>query len=263
MLTDEENEWVTQIESAAEGRIKDWFKVRVGVKTTADPVFIKKDWKELKELGPEKDLIHTLISADNVERWKLNEDQRLELLYTHYDNGGKKAVIDLDKFPKAANYLETHRERLEGRGYVIKAKRKWFEIWVPQNPRAWKYPKLVFPDISVESKFYLDTSGSIVNGNCYWIAAENKESEQRLKLIQGVANSSLMSTYHDLMFNNKLYSGRRRYFSQYVEKYPVPRIDCDASKKIIKLVEKLNSKGADMNFEKEKLDTLVIEAFSL
>ena len=146
---------------------------------------------------------------------------------------------------------------------MIKAKRKWFEIWVPQNPRAWKYPKLVFPDISVESKFYLDTSGSIVNGNCYWIAAENKESEQRLKLIQGVANSSLMSTYHDLMFNNKLYSGRRRYFSQYVEKYPVPRIDCDASKKIIKLVEKLNSKGADMNFEKEKLDTLVIEAFSL
>jgi len=263
MLTDEENEWVTQIESAAEGRIKDWFKARVGVKTTADPVFIKKDWKELKELEPEKDLIHTLISGDNVERWKLNEYQRLELLYTHYDNEGKKAVIDLDKYPKAASYLETHRERLEGRSYVIKAKRKWFEIWVPQNPSAWKHPKLVFPDISVESRFYLDTSGSIVNGNCYWIAAENKESEQRLKLIQGVANSSLMSTYHDLMFNNKLYSGRRRYFSQYVENYPVPKIDSKASKKIIKLVEKLNSIAADMNSEREKLDALVVEAFNL
>lgn len=263
MLTEEENDWIKQIESAAEGRVKDWFKVRVGVKTTADSVFIKKDWQELGDKQPENELIYTLISQDNVERWKLNEDKRLELLYTHYDNNGKKDVINLKKYPKAANYFKDHRERLEGRSYVIKAKRSWFEIWVPQNPGSWKLSKLVFPDISANPRFYLDTSGSVVNGNCYWIAADSKEAESRLKLIQGVANSSLMSAYHDLMFNNKLYSGRRRYLSQYVENYPVPDINTNASKEIIKLVEELSNQEADMNERKDELDALVIKAFGV
>jgi hypothetical protein len=49
-----------------------------------------------------------------------------------------------------------------------------------------------------------------------------------------------MTKYHDLVFNNKLYSGRRRYFSQYVEKYPLPDIDSNNAKDIITLVKELN-----------------------
>ena len=43
------------------------------------------------------------------------------------------------------------------------------------------------------------------------------------------------------MFNNKLYSGRRRYFSQYVEKYPLPDIKSNSSQKIISIVKSLNN----------------------
>ena len=59
-----------------------------------------------------------------------------------------------------------------------------------------------------------------------------------------------MTKYHDLMFNNKLYAGRRRYFTQYVEKYPIPEINSPYSEEIISIVKKLNSSTTD---DKEKL----------
>jgi adenine-specific DNA-methyltransferase len=263
MLTDNEAKWIERIESNSIGKIKDFFKVRVGVKTTADKVFIKKNWDSTGVEKPEDELLYPLISQNNIDRWRLNEKEHLELLYTHYDNYGKKAVIDLEKYPKAAKYLDVHRKQLEGRSYVIKSKRNWFEIWVPQNPASWKQPKLVFPDISVEPRFYFDLSGSIVNGNCYWIFAKDKKEQELLLLIQGVANSSVISKYHDLLFNNKLYSGRRRYFSQYVENYPIPDPNLDASKRIIKLVKELNSKKEDSQKNYEFLNELVEEAFGL
>jgi adenine-specific DNA-methyltransferase len=59
-----------------------------------------------------------------------------------------------------------------------------------------------------------------------------------------VANSELMSRYHDLCFNNKLYSGRRRYFSQYIEKYPIPDPGKESSMRIIEIVKELNQLSA-------------------
>ena len=117
-------------------------------------------------------------------------------------------------------------------------------MWVPQNPEYWTLPKLVFPDISVESRFYYDGNGSIVNGNCYWIVAQTEQEKELLFLIQGIANSNLMARYHDLCFNNKLYSGRRRYFSQYIEKYPIPDPKKESSKQIIEIVMQLNQLSA-------------------
>ena len=114
-------------------------------------------------------------------------------------------------------------------------------MWVPQNPALWQFPKLVFPDISVSPRFCFDNSGAIVNGNCYWIVAQTDEELNRLYLIEGVANSPLMERYHDLSFNNKLYSGRRRYLTQYIAKYPMPPVDNPASFKIISLVKQINT----------------------
>jgi len=66
------------------------------------------------------------------------------------------------------------------------------------------------------------------------------------------------------MFNNKLYSGKRRYFSQYVEKYPLPDIHSEASKTIIETVRKLHQASANEveNLEKE-LEIQVAKAFNI
>ena len=247
LLTLEESKWVEQVRSVCPYTIKDLAKVRVGVKTTADNVFIRNDWHDLpKELRPEDELLRSIISQQDVERWQSCSDNSTRILYTHEDQRGKKRVIDFTAYPRALNYLETHREQLEGRSYVIKAKRKWYEIWVPQQPRLWKYPKLIIPDISERARFHLDKSKAIVNGNCYWISQKDLGSPDWLLLMQGMANSQVLATYHDLCFNNRLYAGRRRYLTQYVENYPLPDLATPAAQSIVATVRSLNQASQQM-----------------
>lgn len=265
MLSKEEADWVAAIDKSAACMVSDLLKVRVGIKTTADKVFISDKWEELGDTKPENELLKDLISQENIEPWGISDNVNLRVLYTHYNKSGEKKTIDLENYPNAKKYFLSHEKQLKGRKYVTDAGREWFEIWVPQKPYLWSKPKLVFPDISVTPRFYFDTGGKIVNGNCYWIVAENEHDIDKLLLIQGVANSKLMTRYHDLVFNNKLYSGRRRYFTQFVERYPLPELNSEEGKNIIQTVKKLNDEN-DKDIIKQlvyALEILVAKAFGV
>tara|TARA_R110002050_G_scaffold201841_1_gene336979 strand:- start:24764 stop:26485 length:1722 start_codon:yes stop_codon:yes gene_type:complete len=265
MLNEQEAVWCQTIKQNSKNQIKDFFKVRVGIKTTADKVFISENWDELGENKPEESLLKDLISQENIDRWNVNQSVKLKVLYTHFVEDGKKKTIQLNQYPKAEQYFLSHQERLQGRTYVIEAGREWFEIWVPQNPDFWYKPKLVFPDISLKPRFYFDEKSKIVNGNCYWILAENENDVDKLLLIQGIANSNLMTKYHDLNFSNKLYAGRRRYFSQYVEQYPLPNLKSPHSIEIIEVVKELNktSNECEIKLLENRLEELVARAFGV
>lgn len=260
MSNDVENKWLETINANTVFRVKDKFKVRVGIKSCADNIFINQLW-EKENYVLEDDLLQPMISQENIETWKIDNASMTSILYPHFSKNGKRAVFDISKYPNASAYLEGHKEQLEGRNYVIQARRKWYEYWVPQNPALWKFPKLVFPDISVKPRFCYDKSGAIVNGNCYWICAQDEDENNLLMLIEGVANSDVMIKYHDLCFNNKLYSGRRRYLTQYIEQYPMPDPNSNHAQDIIKLVKKINS-CADES-EISKLSAIINEKVKL
>lgn len=263
MLTKKEAEWISKINIASSSIIKDSFKVRIGIKTTADKIFISDKWEKLNGTKPEDELLKDLISQENIKPWGVSDKKKLKVLYPHYTEQGKKKTIDLKDYPKSERYFLKHEEKLKSRKYLIDAGRNWYEIWVPQNPAFWKLPKLVFPDISVEPRFYFDNTKRIVNGNCYWIVAEKDEDKDKLLLIQGIANSKLMTKYHDLVFNNKLYSGRRRYFSQYVENYPLPKFNSIESNRIIEVVKNINSNPIVAPEKLKKLEEAVANAFKV
>jgi len=260
MTNDTENEWIEQINKNTAFCIGDRFKVRVGIKSCADNVFLNEYW-EKEPILPENELFKPLISRENIQRWSCKTTDCHKVLYPHYSQNGNRAVFDLSKYPNAEQYLNKYRTQLEAREYLMQAGRKWYEMWVPQNPALWQFPKLVFPDISIEALFSYDESGSIVNGNCYWIVAQTKQEQNLLLLIQGIANSQLMAQYHDLCFNNKLYSGRRRYLSQYIEKYPIPNPDNPYSKNIVEIVKKLNSQEHNNQELEKELNVCVSKAF--
>lgn len=239
MTNETENKFIDIIHKNTYCFVRDKFKVRVGIKTCADNVFLNPNLNS--DITSEQELFKPMISRENLRRWSCDSSALSKVLYPHYDKNGERCVYNIDKYPITREYLLKHKEQLERRSYLMAAGRKWYEMWVPQNPALWKYPKIVFPDISTEAQFAYDESGAVVNGNCYWIVAENDTEKELLLLIQGVANSELMSTYHDLCFNNKLYSGRKRYLSQYVEKYPIPNPNSDFSKNIVRIVTKLNA----------------------
>jgi len=264
-LVDEKtNAWISKVERAAAFRIKDRFKVRVGVKSCADNVFISQLWvKEGYEI--EDKLLRPMLSQENIDTWNIDRDAIIKVIYPHYSENGTRKLFDITQYPKTQGYLEAHRTQLEGRKYLINSKRNWYEYWVPQNPELWKYPKVVFPDISAKPRFCFDKTGAVVNGNCYWICAQNKDEENLLLLIEGVCNSSVMTKYHDMKFTNKLYSGRRRYLSQYIKEYPIPDPNNYASRQIVRLVDRINktSDCIEKRILASEVDNLVEEAFSL
>jgi len=256
LLTESEAAWIDRIEARAHTTVKDVLKVRVGIKSTADKVFIRENWDNLG-FPVEEEMLVDLISQENIDAYRLRDGKSLRVIYPYKLDAPKKEVYDLAGFPGAARYFEQHAQTLRARKYLIDGGRNWYELWVPQNPTLWKQPKLVFPDISDRPRFYLDFSGRIVNGNCYWITAANDQQLDYLYLLQAVANSAIMTRYHDLVFMNKLYSGRRRYMTQYVERYPLPDISSKTARKIIKLSKAISKEPGKIEGYSFKIEVLL------
>ncbi|HPH95535.1 MAG TPA: N-6 DNA methylase [Anaerolineaceae bacterium] len=240
-------------------------KIRVGIKTTADKVFIRSDWSTLpKDEQPE--LLFPLITHHVARRYRMDESSTpLFVLYPHIFINGKRTTVDLKDYPNTSNYLEKNRVTLEARDYVISSGRKWFEIWVPQDPNAWSKPKLIFRDISEEPTFWIDLNGGIVNGDCYWLVSDTPDHDELLWLALAIGNSSFIEWFYDQSFNNKLYSGRRRFMTQYVEKFPLPQPDTELGKEIIRLAKTAYSKALskELGIIEKELDILIWKSFGL
>lgn len=256
------DDWLHMVEAATWRTFGELAKIRVGIKTTADKVFISNTW-ETVEPKPEDELLLPLITHDNLTPWRVSSHLATKVLYPYDLSNPKRALVDMAKFPSAMAYFDAHAERLKGRKYVIEGGREWFEIWVPQKPSVWSTPKIVFPDISVEARFALDRSGAVVNGDCYWISVADIGSEDVAYLMLAVANSQLGLRFYDEVCGNKLYSGRRRWMTQYVARLPLPDPETDIAKELIRTTRELLASGESIDPGRLQLiDKLVEEAFT-
>jgi adenine-specific DNA-methyltransferase len=250
--------WLATVKSRTAMTFGDIGKIRVGIKTTADKIFVRKSWEE-----PRPELLRPLLTHKCARRYKSFPPTH-EILYTHTMLGEKKVAINIDDYPISKAYLEANKAALEKRTYVIEARRNWFEIWVPQTPSLWGAPKLVWPDIAERATFWISLEGELVQGDCYWLAPEQGKQDL-LWLALAVSNSAFIEEFYDRTCGNKLYAGRRRYMTQYVETFPIPDPKSEISKKITADVKKLYymipSKEADVIAA--RLDEEVFTAFGL
>lgn len=210
-----------------------------------------------------------LITRHSARQFKAKlpekASKRKEILYPHEATASGRKAVDLSDYPISFAYLNSHRQVLEARTYVIEAGRQWYELWVPQDPAAWSQPKLVFPDISDEPVFWMDLDGGVVNGECYWLKADDPSDGDLLWLALAVANSSFIKAFYDHSFNNKLYAGRRRFITQYVEQFPLPDPKRNITQEIIQLAKRIYSTipFSDANALIAELDEKVWEVFGL
>jgi len=258
--TNDTSSWLNNIKKKQWKTFADIGKVRVGIKTTADSVFIGNDWDKR---GERPELLRPLITHRNAGQIIANDSEVWEVLYTHEVINGKKKAIDIEQYPISKAYLEKHRSRLESRKYLQDANRLWYEIWVPQDPSSWADRKIVFRDISEKPMFWIDQTGAIVNGDCYWIDIYPSTTDDEIMLALAVANSPFIEKFYDIKFNNKLYSGKRRYMAQYVEQFPIPNPNTHEAQEAIKLVRSIIKKTNKDSFEsiKSRVDILVDEMF--
>jgi len=267
VATQATDQWLETVEANTWETFRRIGKIRVGVKSTADKVFVRNDWSDLPGGRPE--LLRPLITRKCARRFKADVPAKAkhikEILYPHEVTEYGRAAVDLSLYPKAASYLEEHRDVLEARSYLIEAGRKWYELWVPQDPAAWSSPKLVFPDISDKPIFWIDTGGGIVNGECYWLQCENKDEQDLLWLALAVANSTFIEAFYDHRFNNKLYAGRRRFITQYVELFPLPDPACKEAMEIVALAKEIHvlTPSTEANQLAADLDARIWRVFGL
>lgn len=265
VTTDTVEEWLGTVAAHTWGTFGDIGNIRVGVKTCADKVFIRSDWQDMSdEARPE--LLRPLITHHGARRFKAAVPKKVrQILYPHAVSQSHRHPVDLVNYPKSAAYLEEHRSVLEARKYVIEAGREWYEIWVPQDPQAWDQTKLVFRDISETPTFWIDQEGSVVNGDCYWLICKDETQSDLLWLAAAVGNSQFIERFYDYRFHNKLYAGRRRFITQYVEQFPLPDPKSALAKSIIskakEIYECIPSGKADKLLL--ELDAIIWKVFGL
>lgn len=263
VASDAADAWLATVDAHRWGCFGDIGPIRVGVKTCADSVFIRSDWGEMPAAS-RPELLRPLTTHHIARRYKpLAPECPRAILYPHVVEHGRRRAVDLARYPRSRAYLESHRERLEGRRYVIEAGREWHEIWVPHDPTAWAGPKLVFRDIAVEGTFWIDLEGTVVNGDCYWLACNGTADIDWLWLAAAVGNSTFIERFYDHRFPNKLYAGRRRFITQYVEQFPLPDPGGRLGKALIAMAKRIyDCVGfAETGALEEELNGLVWEAF--
>lgn len=258
----ETQRWLQQVELNTHMHFSDIGTIRVGIKTTADSIFIgpQEKWNMV---GTDLEWLRPLITHRNAGKIIPNMQEKWQVLYTHTVVHGKKQVRNIQDSPKTKAYLEGYYKQLSARKYIIKAKRKWYEIWVPQNPMAWQHRKIVFRDIAKEPQFWLDESGAVVNGDCYWIDIFPGVSEDLVYLVLAIANSKFIEKFYDAKFNTKLYAGKRRYMTQYVEQFPIPDKNSILAQEAITLVKSIISTNKVRTDEQKRLNQLVDMVFCI
>ncbi|WP_280498824.1 N-6 DNA methylase [Nocardia cyriacigeorgica] len=255
--------WLQRVQAGTWRRFGEVARIRVGIKTTADPVFISDAWHE-RSPRPEQSLLRPLLTQHDVLAWRVSPAPASRVLYPYVLDHARRTVVDLADYPDTRAYLEAHADRLRSRRYVAEGGREWYEIWVPQQPARWAAPKIVFPDISATARFALDRSGAIVNGNCYWMSVPDIGGDELAYLMLAVANSRLGLRFYDEVCGNRLYSGRRRWMTQYVARLPLPAPECAAAREIIALVADVLAAGAVPSAQQcAAIDELLDAAFGL
>ena len=264
IATDAVDTWLATVEAHSWGTFRDIGKIRVGVKTCADKVFIRSDWQDMPP-AERPELLKPLATHHIARRFKsLPLNRPSQILYPHEVVQGRRRAVGLSRYPRSQAYFQTHRPALESRRYVMEAGREWYEIWVPQDPDAWDQPKLVFRDIAEEPTFWIDLDGSVVNGDCYWLTSLDPAQTDLLWLAAAVGNSTFIERFYDLRFHNKLYAGRRRFITQYVERFPLPDPHSPLGKAIIAKAKRIYecTPTPETSELHEELNTMVWKALT-
>ena len=251
-------------------------KINVGIKTTANSVFANPVTKEfIERYSLEEDIIHPCLRGTNIKRWKTEwngnkEKKETYLIYPHKRQNNKTVPINLDDYPRVKKKLESHKKELNKRYYLQDAGRKWYEVWVYQNPDDFdKKSKIVTSDLSSHNTFALDKNSFFCIDSCYYIILIDK-SENHYKFILGLLNSKVIEFFHKRVVSTYVYSDKYRYMTSYMRNYPIIfKPDGLIGKKIIETVNEI-IKAVNENKPKEiihelenQLDKIVYHLYQL
>ncbi len=274
--SDGENGIKNKMESQKWCVLEDVMEVCVGIKTTADSVFVEPMTENfIKTQGFEDKIVYPLIQSFDIAKWRVEwgeNPQDRYILYPHREMNGHTVAIPMEEIPRAGKYLEACSDLLKSRTYLAKSKnRLWYECWVPQKLSKFNQTKIVTRDIVSHNAFALDESGKLCQGNTFFLIRKptvfstpyNSLSEhQYFCFMLGILNARALE-YYQKMVSGCLYSHKYRYTTTNLNQWPIPQIELSDARKIAEYVEELIG-GTERREELEKeIDQIVDTQFHL
>lgn len=221
------------------------FKVGIGVATGADKLYISTSLKDIVE----HELLIPLVNAKDLSGNKFSP-KGLYIL-NPYDSTGK--IIDLNKYPKAKQYLESHKQILERRHIVKNNGRVWYSLIDKIKPQLLKQPKILLPDLSGNNVVFIDYGSFYPAHNIYYITGNNL---CELELLAAILMSKFVRSQIESI-SNKMNGGLPRWQSQSIKKIRIPLIASIPSELGSKLI------AAYHNRDVKEIDRIVTDIIAV
>ena len=189
------------------------FKVRIGVATGRDSVFISNTFQGKIE----DELLIPIITSKGVKastiQWKGNY-----IINPFNDNGH---LINLDEFPLAKKYFLENKEELSKRHIAKKNLRKYYKTIDKIHKYLVSQPKILLPDISGNRFIHVDDGKYYPHHNLYYITGG---SYRQMCLLASILMSDFV--YEQLLhIGNKMKGGYPRWQSQNIRKLRIPLLN--------------------------------------
>jgi protein-tyrosine phosphatase len=208
-------------------------KILLGIKTGLNKAFwlSRDEYKAIVRKQPQcAEILKPLLVGDDIRKWHMR-DSASWLIYTPHG-------IDMSVYRAVVEHLRPWKDKLENRALD----QQWYELQQPQFRYAayFSKPKIVYPDIALESRFTLDVEKHYVDMTAFAIPSDDL-------FLLGVLNSSAVWAYlreKAAVLGDPAKRGRLRLKRQYLEQLPIltaPPNECSA---ITTLVQKcLDARG--------------------
>lgn len=188
------------------------FNIGIGVATGADAIFISDKLPD----EVENELIIPAINGRDLRGDQL--DWQKKYLLNPYNTDG--TLIDLDRYPRAKQYLESHREKLSARHIAKRASSRWYRTIDRIAPSLQTEPKILLPDMSGNTFVFVDEGKYYPLHNIYYITGR---SIKELQVLAALLMSDFVRTQLASV-TNKMNGGFARWQSQHLRKLRLPDI---------------------------------------
>ncbi len=167
-------------------------------------------------------LLKPFLEGKDLKKWHA-QPRDLWLIYI------PKNRICIDDYPAIRDYLLPFKENLEKRA----TQQEWFELQQAQEAYKpyFEKPKIVYPDLSQGSKFFLDKETYFFPNTAYFIQSDSKFL---LALLNAKVIWFFLKGISDAMRGGEW---RIRLFAQNIERIPIPPATDEQKKQIGQLAE--------------------------
>lgn len=232
----------------------------IGVKTGFNEAFILSREEKVrleKEDRKSKELIHPFIMGKDIKRYSPIKEERF-IIFTDRE-------VDINRYKAIKKHLENWTTRLtpkkskEDKYGRKPGKYEWFHIQdTVKYHQKFLSPKIVFPDIALNSNFTLDKTGSYIDMTCFFIESQDL-------FLLGYLNSKLVRFFFQNI-SSSIRGGYLRWKRLYIYQIPIIEPDAKTRTKLEKLVDQVmaaKEDGKDTTALEAKIDALVYQLYGL